>query len=264
MLALKCERRRFLFHSFAFAHILCFFNRALPPVQAEMLEGKVEHSEKLPPTDEKLRPGSHFHETDAIAPSAFSRNHWFRIPNWLAGTWHYDLRTTDYQYSYSTGRSSGKINKAVDIATRTFGHQQDGEGNIWQFDQTPYTVESESDDAIAYTLRQEYLPVAGNAGDPSNDAKFTVRILANQLRVDKITNEIKNSTMVESLQTFVREKNGDILLQYSEKIFDANGNPDYLRNGYIVEKREADFAKTDQLAGQDLSKLFQDFLAKKP
>src|SRR5277367_3730685 len=131
----------------------------LPSATAKMLEGKVEHSVTLPPTEASLRPGNRFREGTAIANSAFVRNHWFRIPNWLAGNWHYDERTTVYQFDYSTGRATNKPVKAVDIATRTFGHQMDPKGNVWQFDQTPYTVESEGEDAIAYTLRQEYIPM---------------------------------------------------------------------------------------------------------
>jgi hypothetical protein len=237
--------------------IICLF--AISPVPAKMLEGKVEHSVTLPPTEASLRPGNRFHEGAAIANSAFVRNHWFRIPNWLAGNWHYDERTTTYQFDYLTGHAATKPLKAVDIATRTFGHQMDAKGNVWQFDQTPYTVESESDDAVAYTLRQDYVPV-GVQGDPSNATKFTVRILANQLRVDKVTNEIKSSSMVESIQTFSLERDGNVRLEYSEKIFDVNGHPDMLRNGYIIDKKVSNFAHTDELQNKDLKELFQDFL----
>jgi len=232
------------------------------PCTAKMLEGKVEHAVTLPPTEASLRPGNRFHEGEAIAGSAFARNHWFRIPNWLAGNWHYDERTTVYQYDYATGRTTARPTKAVDIATRTFGHQMDPKGNVWQFDQTPYTVESEGDDAIAYTLRQHYLPIIVQGEDPSNAPTFTVKILANQLRVDKLTNEIKNSTMVESIQRFSLEKDGTVRLEYSEKIFDVNGHPDMLRNGYIIDKKVANFAPTDELQGKDLKTLFEDFFAK--
>ena len=63
----------------------------------------------------------------------------------------------------------------------------------------------------------------------------------------------------------VREKAlSDPLLRVRTDIVLPSTSLFLLRNGYIIEKRVADFAKTDQLAGQDLSKLFQDFLANKP
>jgi hypothetical protein len=240
--------------------IICLI--LLPSATAKLLEGKIEHSVALPPTQPSLRPGNQFREGEAIANTAFVRNHWFRIPNWLAGNWHYDERTTTYQYDYATGRASNKPSLAVDIATRTFGHQMDAKGDVWQFDQTPYTVESEGDDAIAYTLRQEYIPMSPANEDPSNAPSFTVKILANQLRVDKLTNEIKNSTMVESIQRFTLQRDGNVRLEYSEKIFDVNGQPDMLRNGFIIDKKVSNFAPTDELQGKDMKALFEQFQAK--
>jgi hypothetical protein len=231
---------------------------------ARMLEGKIEHSESLPPAEASLRPGSRFEEGAAIANSAFTRNHWFRVPNWLAGSWHYDERTTLYEYDYSTRQTNHKRTKDVDIATRSFGQQMDPRGNIWQFDQTPYTVMSEGGDAFAYTLRTEYVPVELEGSDPTNSSKFTVRILANQLRVDKVTNTIKDSLVVESIQTFSPEPNGTLRLEYSEKVFDFYGHPHMLRNGFVIERKVANFTPVDLLQGQDLKRLFQEFLAGNP
>jgi hypothetical protein len=226
-------------------------------VLAKILEGGVMHSEELAPAETKLRPGAVFHLDAKLGAKAYERNTWFEIPKWMAGTWRYEFQTTTHVYNYQTTTDSRRAFTLRDSASRLFGHQVDSAGHVWQFDQTPYIVTSDGGDCIAYTLRKEVEPVQMDANN------LTLKFIAQQIRVNKRTGVIQSTNLIESLQTYSLGETKQVTLNFSEKIFDVDGKPKLLRDGYASELPVAKFAVTDNLDGHDLRALFEDFLRRR-
>ena len=69
--------------------------------KAQFLKGEIEHQEKLPAIDPRLRIGKKFHpaKLTALTPN----NEWFVVPSWFAGEWHQDEQTIVLLKNYRTG-----------------------------------------------------------------------------------------------------------------------------------------------------------------
>jgi hypothetical protein len=223
--------------------------------QAKLLEGGVQHSERLAPIESKLAPGELFDPRNLPAqPSGAVR--FFIIPSWLAGSWHKDSQTDFYRYNYLT--------KETDVTTRTeparsdgaWGTQIDADGNVWQYDATPFQTTVDTGSEYVVQLVRSMEPVE------SNDTHFVRRSLDTQIRVDRMTNRIKAVESGEQLTTYTPEEAGLIKRESSAKVFDQQGLPTLLGKSFCYEKKIAQFAPQDSFQGKDMKALFAQFRQK--
>ncbi|HEY9680445.1 MAG TPA: hypothetical protein V6C86_02535 [Oculatellaceae cyanobacterium] len=231
--------------------LLCLLG--LMPVQARTLIGGVEHSESLAPVEQTLAPGQIFDmrnlPTQGDGPSRF-----FKIPSWLAGTWHKDSQTDFYRYSYVTKQTDITTRTAPARSDGTWGTQRTDDGQVWQYDATPFnsTVDSGSDFVVQLVRVSE--PVA------ESEKVFVRRSLDTQIRVDKMTGRIKAVESGEQLTTYYPEQDGLVKRESSAKVFDANGNPLLLGKSFSYETRVAEFQPQDTYQGKDVRALFVQFI----
>lgn len=223
--------------------------------QTKLLEGGVQHSERLAPIESKLAPGELFDPRNLPAQPAGSVR-FFIIPNWLAGSWHKDSQTDFYRYNYLT--------KETDVTTRTeparsdgaWGTQIDAEGNVWQYDATPFQTTIDTGSEYVVQLVRSMEPVE------SNDVHFVRKSLDTQIRVDRMTNRIKAVESGEQLTTYTPEEAGLIKRESSAKVFDQQGLPTLLGKSFCYEKKIAQFSPQDVFQGKDMKTLFAQFRQK--
>jgi hypothetical protein len=221
--------------------------------QSKTLLGGVEHSESLRPIEQTLAPGQIFDlrnlPSQGNGPSRF-----FKIPGWLAGTWHKESQTDYYRYSY--------ITKQTDITTRTgparsdgtWGTQRQDDGTVWQYDATPFNSTVDSGSEFVVQLVRVSEPVE------ESDKIFVRRSIDTQIRVDKMTGRIKAVESGEQLTTYYPEQDGLVKRESSAKVFDANGVAVLLGKSFSYETRVAEFQPQNMYQGKDVRALFVDFI----
>ncbi len=223
---------------------------------AKLLVGEVEHAEKLRPVEQALTPGAVFDPANLPTPPAGAIR-FFRIPKWLGGTWHKESQTNFYRYNYVT--------KQTDIAVRTeparadgaWGTQVDQDGNIWQFDATPFQTTVDSGTEYVVELVRSSEPV--ETGDTHI---FLRRSVDTQIRIDKMTNRINSVESGEQLTTYIPEQDGLVKRDSSAKVFDKDGQPMLLGKSFCYETRISPFAPQDTFQGKDMKALFAEFIKK--
>lgn len=227
------------------------------PADSVMLKGEVEHSDKLEPVNASLAPGSVFDEKNlGPLPDPTEANRWYKVPIWLAGTWHKDSQTDYYRYNF--------VDKTTDIATHVvearsdgrWGTQQDQQGQVWQFDPAPFITRVDSGEDVVVQLVSRSDPLE------SSDQQFIRRSIDTQLHVDKQTNVIKSVECGEIITNYLPENDGLVKRETSSKVFDRFGQPMVLGKSFMYEKRIAPFSPQDQYQGKDMRELFKQFLEK--
>jgi len=227
------------------------------PANSIVLKGQIEHSDKLEPVNQALAPGAVFDlENLGPLPDPTIANRWYKVPAWLAGSWHKDSQTDYYRYDFVT--------KATDITTHVaearsdgkWGTQQDPQGQVWQFDPAPFVSKVDAGEELVVQLVSHSDPIE------SGDQQFIRRSIDTQVRVDKQTNVIRSVQCGEQITSYLPESDGLVKRESSSKVFDRFGQPMVLGKSFSYEKRIAPFAAQNEYQGKDLRELFQQFLDK--
>lgn len=225
-----------------------------PSGQAKTLVGEIDHSETLQPLDPSIAVGEIFEPSKLPTLESQPSNKWYRIPNWLAGTWHKDSQTDYYRYNYKTDKTDTTTRTEPAKATGTWGTQQDDKGTIWQFDPAPFTATVDSGDDFVVQMVRSSEPI------DVSDRKFVRRSIDTQIRVSKTNGVIKSVESGEQLTTYRPEGDGLIKRETSAKVFDTQGQPILLGKSFAYENRVNGFTPQDTYKGKDMKKLFQEFL----
>lgn len=217
-----------------------------------ILKGQVQHSEKLAPTPEELRPGSDFRASNL--PSVHETSEWYRVPDWFAGTFAVEQSVVSKSFDYLTGQTTF-LNKALTArGTETHGYQKDARGGIWQLSTTSGTTKSEDSAHIIYNIIDWYGP------EEISDDQVVMRILANSIVISKKTGKVDSVIRREDIKTYKPLKPGIISVSYTSKSFTPEGIPHDLQIGYSTHKQISGFAAVNQIGDMDLSELFRQFL----
>jgi hypothetical protein len=225
------------------------------PASPMLLKGSVEHSDSLAPIPDNLAPGQLFDKKNLPdMPSRFQSNHWYKIPSWLGGIWHKETQTDYYRYDY--------LSRQTDVTTRiqeaksdgAWGTQKDDNGQIWQFDPAPFVTSVDGGDQTVVQIVKSSEPIE------CSDQQFISRSVDTQIRVDKATNVIRSVQSGEQINSYLPEGEGLIKRETSAKVFDRYGMPVVLGKSFSYEKQIALFAPQDFYQGQDMRKLFKEFL----
>lgn len=233
---------------------LCLAAILSPFAQAKVLMGEIDHSDTLQPLDPSLTVGEIFSPSKLPTIDAAPANKWYRIPAWLAGTWHKDSQTDFYRYNFKTNATDTTTRTEPAKATGTWGTQQDDKGTIWQFDPAPFTATVDSGDDFVVQMVRTSEPV------DVTDRKFVRRSIDTQIRVSKANGVIKSVESGEQITTYRPEGEGLIKRETSAKVFNPEGQPILLGKSFAYENRVNSFSPQDTYKGKDMKKLFQEFL----
>lgn len=224
------------------------------PSKATVLQCEIEHSDVIPPIEGNLQPGDIFDKGKLPNKIGSSLNDWYRIPNWLAGTWHREMQTDYYRFDYASNSADTTTHVQKAISDGTWGTQSDAQGNVWQFDPAPYSeiVDAGSEKVIQIIRIAE--PVEMTA------ERFVKRSVSTQLRVDKATGTIKGVETGEQITTITPQTNNLIRRETSSKVFDHTGKALLRGKSFSLETRTTEFEAQNFYRGQDMRQLFQEFM----
>lgn len=219
--------------------------------QAEPLQGRLEHSRKLPAVSKMLKPGIHYDDT-AEKPMS---NAWVRIPSWLAGVWATKEETTVFQEDLKNGH---QINEHHSFSAKSkfgYGKQTDKTGQIWHYVGVPYTSDTVMSGMIEYhqVLEKDVSIRSAN--------KVAVRTKVVVIKVGKPSGDIKDTYQQESINTYTYNPAEDwIDMESSTKAFTADGTPLSLTRNSARIRRQTKYAVVNEEYGRDLKSLFRQYL----
>ncbi len=221
------------------------------PLQAEPLQGRIEHSHKLPAVNKLLKPGIHYDDTANKAMS----NAWVRIPTWLGGVWATKEETAVFRENYQNGVRSREHRTFTAKSKFGYGKQVDKTGQIWHYVGVPYTSDTQMSGQI------EYHQVLDKDVTPQSTNKVAVRTKVVVIKVRKPSGDIAETYQQESITVYTFNPAEDTInMESSTKAFSANGIPISLTRNLARIHRVAAFAVVDEEYGRDLKSLFRQYL----
>lgn len=224
---------------------------SLNPLLAEPLQGRIEHSQKLPAVNKLLKPGIHYDET-ANRPMS---NAWVRVPTWLAGVWATKEETAVFRENYQNGISSREHRTFTAKSKFAYGKQVDKTGQIWHYVGVPYTSDTQMSGLI------EYHQVLDKSVTQQSANKVAVRTKVIVIKVRKPSGSINETYQQESITVYTFNPAEDqIEMESSTKAFGADGRPLSLTRNLARIHRVSAFAVVNEEYGKDLKSLFHQFL----
>jgi hypothetical protein len=222
--------------------------------EGKTLKAEINHSDVADPVEAKLLPGQLFDAANLPPGSAGDSNNWYKIPKWLAGTWHKDSQTNAYQYNYLTRQEDSTQRTVIAKGNGIWGTQTDAQGEIWEFNPAPYvdTVDGGTDTIVQLIRSSEPLEVSSE--------RFVKNTLDTQLRVDKATGKIKTVQTAEQISTYTIDSPGVLKRETSSKVFGQDGKPLMLARSIAYENKIADYQPRDVINGKNLKSLFQEYI----
>ncbi len=221
------------------------------PVQAEPLQGRIEHSQKLPAVNKLLKPGIHYDDTANKAMS----NAWVRIPTWLAGLWATKEETAVFRENYQNGMRTKEHRTFTAKSKFAYGKQVDKTGQIWHYVGVPYTSDTQMSGQI------EYHQVLDKDVTTQSTNKVAVRTKVVVIKVRKPSGDIAETYQQESITVYTFNPAEDVInMESSTKAFNADGSPISLTRNLARIHRVAPFAVVDEEYGRNLKTLFHQYL----
>ena len=184
-----------------------------------LLEGKIEHSESLPPVDSQWQVGAKF-DAARLPVTGSGTVIWWRVPDWLAGTWHNIGKVKRLSLKDIEHEEKSQGFDAVDVKypdAEIIGYQKDRENAVWTCVPAPYVGRTVQGDNTNVSIIYSATPV------DINENQVVIRFLATTLTVEKSKGKIVSVSQRESLQTYKPIEKNHILVQASMKFFDENG-----------------------------------------
>lgn len=185
-----------------------------------LLEGKIEHSDKLDPLD-RYQVGTEFDESLLPTNTDCSGN-WWRVPDWLAGKWHkkgklHILEYTDLQRNEPI--PSPRTVKVHYPDAEVLGHQTDRNGRVWTFVPLPCVGRTYSGPHMNVNIYHSFDLLE------EKQNSMTVRLFLVTLMVSRETNKVVSICQRESLQTWTLVDDHHVSILDSTKFFDKDGVP---------------------------------------
>jgi len=218
--------------------------------QAEPLQARIEHTERMPSVEPVLKPGAIFN----LSADEAADDVWVKVPDWLAGTWSIRRETTVYHQNFRTGDESYARRDFDAHTTFTYAQQRDREGGYWHYLGTPYTSQTE------LSTFTEYHKVAEKELVESDPTKAVVRTRVTVIRTDKETSKITKVFQQESITRYTRMSSDELQLISSTKVFDDSGNAtDEVQNEARVH-RLSPYSEIDFVGDKNYKAMFVHFL----
>lgn len=221
------------------------------PGNAKLLQGAIQHAEVLPPLPDQLRPGSVYRsERDASLTVE-----WFRVPKWLIGQWRSDeIRTISCD---ETGKGE-TIKKPIVESMKSheqFGTQYDNQGNVWS--DLMFPRHNRPQEGQGFTLDQTI--ISGKCMESSN-SHVVLFLRTRNVRIDSQTGRIVEAFQGESINSYSPLEGKRVLVEASNRKFDADGNPIVTTVTRNVNNFAGPFVPLPQKHGVDLRQSLSDYL----
>ncbi|MBX9724289.1 MAG: hypothetical protein K2X81_22965 [Candidatus Obscuribacterales bacterium] len=220
--------------------------------QSFVLQGGVEHSEKLAPVEKSFRHGAKIIEEKPVNDE--SGNHWYMLPGWAVGSWTSTKSTRTYARDLRSGQEQLSPETRVTKMAFSWGFQQDNEGHVWEFAKEPYvlTLDSPEHKVVKRILKRDFAV--------ANDSRIVLKMLTENIVVDKSSDRIKRTLQVENIQSCVPSAHECMSCTASYKIFDELGKPIEIGKELNTARRVAPFKSVDEYEGKNMRQLFADFM----
>lgn len=229
------------------------------------LEGKIEHSQTLPPVQPDFEVGKKFDERKFRSHHHASSTLWWRVPGWLVGSWQNVGRTHQIKVrDLHSNQTFGADTKAIYYPEQeVIGLQKDSNGDVWTTVPTPYFTRSRIGRVMNVHQVTMVEPVQ------SGKEQVVLRLIATTYSVDMGSNKILSISQRESLQTYRSVDSGKIIVLSSVKFYDDHGEPKYTSDLLTHSRRHAGFTELQYwtapgtgLSIIDLRKSFVEYLHK--
>lgn len=216
------------------------------------LQGGVEHSEKLAPVEREFRHGAKVDMSKVKRET--SVNQWYRLPAWAVGKWASIQATRTYARDLKTNREELAPETKTTKMEFSWGFQKDKSGQVWEFAKEPYTltVDNSQQVILKRILQREFLE--------ADDSKVTLKLLTENVVVNKFNNEVMRTIRAENIQTCVPSPNECMTCNASYKIFDEQGKAIELGKETNTARRIAPFKPINEYENKDMPGLFKEFL----
>ncbi len=234
---------------------ICPVNSAAP------LQGKVEHAKSVPALPPSMCPGATLTEDAFDTTNAGANAKWFRMPDWLAGTWSRPAEAeVIYEENLVTGVKNpcGRQLGSQFVGNEVCGYQKDPTGKIWHCLLIPYKRAFVDDASQSRTIS-----IVESARDlETSTAQVIIKRLSTRFEMNG-ADEIKKVVRCEEYTKYTPDGHGGVQTESSVKYFDEKGKPLLLQKTCSHLTRVSGFKKCDYWPHDeevDLRPLFREFL----
>jgi hypothetical protein len=201
------------------------------PVGAQMLQGGVEQTDRA----DELQVGAQFDQS--LLPPNATREFWYIVPPWAAGTWEHREVTVE------TARGR---NTAYDRGRETMGRQADASGQIWDCMLLPMTNRDEGANFVSvFITRNQWV-------DNSHPDRLCFHSTGLEIRYGRKNRKVSSKQPFDQELCFLPQTDGRILQRNRDiaagKIMSA---PCY---------RVVPFTPVNEAQGRDLRQSLAQFL----
>lgn len=220
-----------------------------------VLQGGVDHSEKLAPVEKQYRRGA---KVDLSATKTLAlENKWYPLPKWATGKWT-SIPANPTIRTYTKDLISGHENSVpATIPTKmefNWGFQKDKTGQVWEFAKEPYILTVDNSDKVVLkkVMTREFLE--------ADDSKVTLKTLVENVVVSKFTNQVIRTMRSENIQTCRPTESNCMTCKASYKMFDEQGRAVEIGEETNKSRKIAEFKSIDEYEHKNMPELFREFL----
>ncbi len=179
---------------------------------------------------------------------------WFRIPQWMAGSWVKDGDMTTEETDLRTGASSRQQIWTENRLQVNWGHQMDAKGNIWHVNLLP----SERD-GVSAGKQVRFLTLKQKCENFDNSQLITRTFYAVG-EYSGFRGEQVDAFQQESLNHYALDQRGTLVNSSSNRVFNYAGIP--VRDGHLVSnfRKTGEFRSLENMRGVDLKDALKDYL----
>ncbi len=213
------------------------------PLYGKTLSATIEHKKVLPSVPEELRAGATF---DDSYLQAMSSSKWFKIPDWLAGTW---------QRKRIKKRVMGMaVVSVADHRIRHFGHQVDARKEIWHWVKVPRRIITERPNLLSYFFASD------ESCEEIDKNTVKVRTIWTAWSVNKSNNQIVKVQQGDQIDIFKLKASGKLKADSYTQYYNQSGIKIASQRAYWEESKIEEFNQIDFQDNQNLRVLFEEFL----
>lgn len=223
--------------------LITFFFLASDVALAQMLQGGVQHDEAMPPAPSNFREGGTFDanlKVDNIL--------WYRIPNWLGGTFKTSTATV-------RNMSGAPIGSGVQIAhsKQVYGRQVDANGDLWEAELLPYVQK------WGFFIGKDRQVVVQKTPLEMDENHIVLKMHTYDLLLGPVGGFIIRSDQMDAIKTITRSKKG-MHVHSDVMTYTSAGRPKMRYTHDYDGKRVSNFEPVANERGVDLKQSLSDFL----
>jgi len=221
----------------------------LMPVHAGVLSGNIQFDREIKEDAHQLK---NFH---GKANERTKESNWYRIPQWLGGTWKISKETQIYSYDNITREEDWRTHNFDSHRTVRYGIQKDSTNVIWDKHHLPQVAEVDGGDHL------EFQRILKKVVKVNAEGAVISRVLAEVIRADKRTGDCI-MVFTQVTEDILKPLSPTLVLSQSRnQAFDKKGRPVFLTKNTAVMTRVQPFIAINEEDGEDIRGKFLSFVA---